>query len=196
MTPHRRLRRTLAAAVATAATVVATLVTATPAEAANPVTPGNFTGHGFDQCLAPSQSAMNTWLKTSPFLAAGIYIAGDSRGCRQQPNLTPKWVRTQLRKGWRLLPITLGPQASCHPSFSRYGDDHTINPRPGNHGTYPRARKQARKTAIREGLIAAPKPKPRFPAGGRRPGFPSPSAAQGQGGNAAGQTPVSPAPAA
>ncbi|SEM92442.1 small subunit ribosomal protein S21 [Methylobacterium sp. UNC300MFChir4.1] len=59
-----------------------------------------------------------------------------------------------------------------------------------------RARKQARKTAIREGLIAAPKPKPRFPAGGRRPGFPSPSATQGQGGNAAGQTPVSPAPAA
>jgi small subunit ribosomal protein S21 len=59
-----------------------------------------------------------------------------------------------------------------------------------------RARKQARKTAIREGLIAAPKPKPRFPAGSRRPGFPSPSAAQGQGGNASGQTPVSPAPSA
>ncbi|PNA65702.1 30S ribosomal protein S21, partial [Pseudomonas sp. FW305-76] len=34
-----------------------------------------------------------------------------------------------------------------------------------------RARKQARKTAIREGLIAAPKPKPRFGAGApRRPG--------------------------
>ena len=37
-----------------------------------------------------------------------------------------------------------------------------------------RARKQARKTAIREGLIAAPKPKPRFGAGApRRPGMPS-----------------------
>ncbi|GEP00482.1 MULTISPECIES: 30S ribosomal protein S21 [Methylobacterium] len=36
-----------------------------------------------------------------------------------------------------------------------------------------RARKQARKTAIREGLIAAPKPKPRT-GGPRRPGgFPS-----------------------
>ena len=32
-----------------------------------------------------------------------------------------------------------------------------------------RARKQARKTAIREGLIAAPKPKPRFGGGARRP---------------------------
>ena len=31
-----------------------------------------------------------------------------------------------------------------------------------------RARKAARKTAIREGLIAAPKPKPRFGAGDQR----------------------------
>jgi len=59
-----------------------------------------------------------------------------------------------------------------------------------------RARKQARKTAIREGLIAAPKPKPRFPAGGRRPGFPSASPTQAPGGNAAGQAPASTAPAA
>ena len=36
-----------------------------------------------------------------------------------------------------------------------------------------RARKQARKSAIREGLIAAPKPKPRFGAGPRRPGLSS-----------------------
>jgi small subunit ribosomal protein S21 len=36
-----------------------------------------------------------------------------------------------------------------------------------------RARKQARKTAIREGLIAAPKPKPRFGGGPRRPGMSS-----------------------
>jgi len=36
-----------------------------------------------------------------------------------------------------------------------------------------RARKQARKSAIREGLIAAPKPKPRFGGGPRRPGLSS-----------------------
>ena len=144
--PRRTLRRrrALTAALAAAATVVATLASAAPASAANPETPGNFTGYGFDQCLAPTQGAMNAWLKSSPFLAAGIYIAGDSRGCRNQPNLTPSWVGTQLRKGWRLLPITLGPQASCHPSFPRYSDDHTINARPGSNGSYPRARKQAR----------------------------------------------------
>ena len=28
-------------------------------ETTNPVTPGNFTGYGFDQCLAPTQKAMD-----------------------------------------------------------------------------------------------------------------------------------------
>ncbi len=36
-----------------------------------------------------------------------------------------------------------------------------------------RSRKAARKQAIREGLIAAPKPKPRFGGGPRRPGMSS-----------------------
>ena len=113
MTPHRRLRRTLAAAVAAAATVAATLTTTAPAEAANPVTPGNFSGHGFDQCLAPSQSAMNTWLKTSPFLAAGIYIAGDSRGCRRQPNLTPSVIGSSRQPFRSCGPTHLGVRFGC-----------------------------------------------------------------------------------
>ena len=62
------------------------------ASAANPVTPGNFTGYGFDQCLAPKQKAMDAWLESSPFWAVGIYISGNSRHCRNQPNLTPTWV--------------------------------------------------------------------------------------------------------
>ncbi|MBA2954660.1 DUF1906 domain-containing protein [Nocardioides sp. CGMCC 1.13656] len=106
----------------------------------NVVTPGNFTGYGFDQCLAPKQSKMDRWLEYSPFLAVGIYISGDSRACRDQPNLTPTWVSTQLAKGWRLLPITLGPQASCQPRYPRYGTDVTIDPtRAANTGTYVNA---------------------------------------------------------
>ncbi len=87
---------------------VGTLLSA-PAYAANPVTPGNFTGLGFDQCEAPSQSAMSTWIKKSPFRAAGIYISGASRACKRQSNLNATWVRKQLAAGWRLMPITLGP---------------------------------------------------------------------------------------
>ncbi len=135
--------------------VLATLSMGAPAHADNPVTPGNFTGYGFDQCLAPTQKTMTKWLKHSPFLAVGIYISGDSRACRSQPNLTPQWVSKQLNRGWRLLPITLGPQASCQPRFPRYGDDETINPAPGKKGRYWHARQQGSAEATK--TVAAAK---------------------------------------
>ena len=146
-TPLRRLAR---ATLLTA--LVAALTTAVPSAPgisrdANPVTPGNFKGYGFDQCLAPTQRSMDRWLNHSPFLAVGIYISGNSRACRNQPNLTPQWVSTQLAKGWKLLPITLGPQASCNPRFPRYNDDPTIDPDPGKHGKYGKARAQGKAEA-------------------------------------------------
>jgi peptidoglycan hydrolase-like protein with peptidoglycan-binding domain len=144
--PHRPRRLTrLLAGVAAAAALVAPHVPVQAAQAANPATPGSFTGYGFDQCLAPTQQAMNAWLRSSPFWAVGIYISGDSRACRSQPNLTPAWISTQLAKGWRLLPITLGPQASCNPRFPRYDDDVRINPNPTR--GYRAARVQGRHEA-------------------------------------------------
>lgn len=113
----------------------------------NPVTPGAFTGYGFDQCLAPTQAKMDAWLESSPFLSVGIYISGNSRACRSQPNLTPTWVANQLAKGWRLLPITLGPQASCSTRYPKYNDDPTINPDPTN--WYAKAKAQGRLEAER-----------------------------------------------
>src|SRR3954470_23688624 len=124
-------------------------VPAGSAAGANVVTPGSFRGYGFDQCLAPSQKAMDAWLNHSPFLAAGIYISGASRACRDQPNLTPTWVTTQLRKGWRLLPITLGPQAPCNPRFPRYGRDRRIANDPGPQRRFGKARKQGVAEAAR-----------------------------------------------
>ena len=123
------------------------------AKSTNPVTPGNFTGYGFDQCLAPSQKKMDAWLESSPFLAVGIYTSGNSRACRSQPNLTPTWVSTQLAKGWRLLPITLGPQSSCVGRFPRYGA--SIDPTISNSSTnrYAAARSQA--TAEADKAVAA-----------------------------------------
>jgi hypothetical protein len=105
----------------TLATAVAVVGAAVPAGADGRATPGNFTGYGFDQCETVSQKTMDTWLRTSPFLAVGVYISGKSRACRTQANLTPTWVDTQLRNGWRILPITLGPQSTCVGRFPRYG---------------------------------------------------------------------------
>jgi peptidoglycan hydrolase-like protein with peptidoglycan-binding domain len=142
------LPRALSATLATGLVVTLLgVLPSAPAFAANPVTPGNFTGYGFDQCNAPSQSAMSTWIKKSPFRAAGIYISGNSRACRTQANLTPTWVRNQLAAGWHLMPITLGPQASCSTRFPRYGKniDPTINP--SNTSTYVAARAQGRAEA-------------------------------------------------
>jgi hypothetical protein len=110
--------------------------------ASNPVTPGTYTGLGFDQCLAPEQYKMDAWLEHSPFRAVGIYISGASRGCRSQPNLTPTWVATQLANGWRLLPITLGPQANCSPHFPRYGNDPVISGKLNSQGQYAKAFRQ------------------------------------------------------
>ncbi|MCX6399006.1 MAG: DUF1906 domain-containing protein [Propionibacteriales bacterium] len=113
----------------------------------NPVTPGNFTGYGFDQCLTPTQATMDAWLEHSPFHSVGIYISGNSRACRNQPNLTPTWVSTQLAKGWRLLPITLGPQASCSSRYPKYDDDPKINPDATNY--YAKAKAQGKLEAER-----------------------------------------------
>jgi len=140
--------------VALSATVGLVAGSRSPSYAAgNPVTPGTFTGLGFDQCNAPSQSAMTAWRKASPFQAVGIYISGNSRACRAQPNLTSTWVSTQLAAGWHLLPITLGPQVSCSSRFPRYGRtiDPTIDPTTAS--TYAAARTQG--TAEARKAVAA-----------------------------------------
>ena len=144
MSRHAPTARRLSSLLATAVTAVLVTVALPGAARAegNPVTPGDFTGYGFDQCLTPTQRSMNKWLNHSPFLAVGVYISGDSRACRNQPNLTAQWVKTQLRKGWRILPITLGPQASCQPRFPRYADDFKINPKPGKVNGYSVAKGQ------------------------------------------------------
>lgn len=138
---------TATAVLTAAATLAASVLAATPAEAANRVTPRNFTGYGFDQCIAPAQEDMDTWLTTSPYWAVGVYIAGDNRYCGddKQPNLDATWVSTQLRNGWRLLPITVGLQASCS-SVDRYQrKGHRISADPA--GTYATAREQGRTEA-------------------------------------------------
>jgi hypothetical protein len=144
MNSHRSLRRVLAVVLTALATATAGLTLSAPAHASSIVTPGDFTGYGFDQCTAPSQPAMDAWLESSPYWAVGIYISGDSRFCLSQPNLSPQWVDTQLENGWRLLPITLGPQAWCT-TRERYLKQVRISPDPTT--AYANARRQGRQEA-------------------------------------------------
>ena len=82
-----------------------------------------WSGYAFDACRAPSSRAMDRWRIGSPFLGVGIYIGGPLRACPQK-HLTRRWVERQTRRGWRTLPIWVGPQASC----TGYGK--RISPRP------------------------------------------------------------------
>jgi peptidoglycan hydrolase-like protein with peptidoglycan-binding domain len=75
--------------------------------------PGSFTGYGFDTCAAPPQELMDAWWTSSPYAAVGVFIGGSMRLCKDQPNLTADWVRTQRHTGWRILAAYVGPQASC-----------------------------------------------------------------------------------
>ena len=45
--------------VTTLSVAVASVALSAPARAENRVTPGDFTGYGFDQCLAPTQAKMD-----------------------------------------------------------------------------------------------------------------------------------------
>ena len=117
-----------------------------PAQADNRATPRNFTGYGFDQCVTPSQSAMDAWLRSSPFWAVGIYISGDSRGCRDQPNQTPQLGVDPAANGWRLLPITLGPAGVLQPAVPALQRRRRVNP--SSTRKYAAARLQGRAEAV------------------------------------------------
>jgi hypothetical protein len=75
-----------------------------------------FIGNGFDTCAAPSESAMQKWMTSSPYRAANIYIGGAERACGDG-QLSATWVSHVRAMGWRLIPTYVGFQAPCN-SFS------------------------------------------------------------------------------
>ncbi|TDO52376.1 uncharacterized protein DUF1906 [Kribbella sp. VKM Ac-2527] len=98
------------------------LVGAAGSAAAEPSTPiaypagatsTRYVGWAFDTCDAPTLAQMTAW-KSSPYRAVGIYIGGGNRACKAQTNLTPSWVSSVTKMGWRLIPIYLGWQAPCN----------------------------------------------------------------------------------
>lgn len=142
------LRLLVAAVVAVSGTLVA-VAGPTPTHAATRAMPGDFTGYAIDTCDAPSQRAMNAWRRGSKYAGIGIYVAGMNRACSSQPNLTRRWVRAQASRGWRLLPLVVGRQASCSPPGYYRGK--RISAKPAR--DYARARAQGTKAA-RSGATA------------------------------------------
>lgn len=100
---------------------------APPATAAGKVTPGSFTGFAFDTCDTPDSATMDVWRETSPFWGVGVYMGGVATTC-DNANLTSTWVTRQANRGWRILPLWVGPQAEC--STVGYAAD--IDARPAN----------------------------------------------------------------
>jgi uncharacterized protein YraI len=69
-------------------------------------------GRAFDTCVAPNLAAITAW-EASPYRTVNVYFGGNNRACPTQPNLTPSWVTTIAKRGWRILPTYLGYQPAC-----------------------------------------------------------------------------------
>jgi hypothetical protein len=146
--PERPARLlTVVAAALAAVTAIALGVQSTSA-AGGVLAPGTFTGMGFDACAAPSATTMDKWMRAreNPYRAVGVYISGGLRAC-SQPNLTASWVSHVSSTGWRILPLTVGPQASCSGFRLRVSDNPT--------STYSRARAQGRAEATTAAATAS-----------------------------------------
>ncbi|MDO9380896.1 MAG: DUF1906 domain-containing protein [Nocardioidaceae bacterium] len=113
------MRRILSALVVGIVAAGGLVVVSASTSDAETVTPGSFTGYGFDTCNAPTQRAMDAWRVASPFSAVGIYVSGGQRACKAQPNLNRAWVETQASRGWRMIPIHVGLQAPCRASENK-----------------------------------------------------------------------------
>ena len=138
-------------ALVVAATLTLTLTGPVGAASAKTrVMPGRFTGYAFDTCEAPSQRAMDDWRLGSKYAGVGVYIAGINRGCKTQRHLTRGWLQRQSRRGWHVLPLVVGLQASCNPRREYRHRRISADPR----GGYAKARAQGRASAVRSATAA------------------------------------------
>lgn len=140
--PGRWLRHAVLALVAGTLTL-----SSLPAQAATRVTPGDFTGFAFDTCDTPDSATMDAWRLSSPFWGVGVYLGGEATTC-DRTNLTGTWVTRQAKRGWRILPLWVGPQATC--STVPYAAD--IDPDPAS--SYAAAAAQGRRNAYAAALAA------------------------------------------
>ena len=72
----------------------------------------HYEARGLDSCNAPTHAQMAAFWHQTHWWWWGVYIGGVNRAC-PNTNLTPRWIRKEVRRGWGLQPIWVGQQAPC-----------------------------------------------------------------------------------
>ena len=77
-----------------------------------PPNAGVIQAQGFDACILPKVSQMQTWWNKSPYSFYGLYLGGI-----HLPSVCggadPAWVSAVHQQGWSFIPTWVGPQAPC-----------------------------------------------------------------------------------
>jgi hypothetical protein len=80
---------------------------------------------GFDACVTPSTSEMQTWFSDSPYWNYFVYIGGSNRSNCGGASVTSSWVSTVIGQDWQLVFVWVGPQmpyGTCqtHDTYNDY----------------------------------------------------------------------------
>lgn len=80
--------------------------------------------HGFDRCVLPTVSQLQTWWNASPYTVWNIYLGGIHFPCRTSA-FTPAWIQAVASQGWKFSLAWVGPQAPCSifPFAHRFSTD-------------------------------------------------------------------------
>jgi photosystem II stability/assembly factor-like uncharacterized protein len=83
-----------------------------------------FSGQGFDRCILPTLSQMQTWWDSSPYSVWNIYLGGVSFAC-PTADLNISWVQSVAAQGWEFILTWVGPQAPCSNKTYRFSSNTT-----------------------------------------------------------------------
>lgn len=82
---------------------------------------------GFDACVLPSTSAMQTWWNSSPYYNYYLYIGGSEKANCGGATLSSSWINTVVGQGWSLVFIWVGPQMPSSCSSGGWGSTISLN---------------------------------------------------------------------
>ncbi|MBO0844644.1 MAG: DUF1906 domain-containing protein [Nocardioides sp.] len=100
------------AAAAPGSSTSPTVTTSPPSPTTVRIKSHHYAARGLDSCNAPTHSQMAAFWHNTRWWWWAIYIGGENRACPNN-NLTPRWIHREIRRGWGLQPIWVGPQAPC-----------------------------------------------------------------------------------